>query len=549
MRNLLLFSFFLLLLLPSLSEAQRTKRNLQSPNRWTLALSGGLTSPYHDIRRDEYGDLSDLSYNVGAQLGYWFGPAIGIRGNLNYGNVTGILQNSTAINNYGLPSSVEASTDYFSGSIMAMFNFSGMALDKYKPIINERRFGFYGLLGIGAVNYAANLRNLNTNQFLDVRDAGTSNALAIMIPIGIGVSYKFNPKFHVDLEAGLMNVLSDNFDAMVVQKTSGPTGSPEVNFGRGLDKAGTLNVNFVFHLGSNRQGNSEYWSRSLLQQAYAEYSENLNLLENKFNQTNKDIKKHDVQIIALEDKINSLERQMRMSEVEMKKDSDGDGVPDVFDKEDTKWDLTSLQVSSCGWSSEELAQLRKRAEGKEKINVDGSGVALDVDKDGISDHLDKCPTIPGLVSCHGCMPETKQETIKILTDLQGLEFESGKSDFVDCTKKRTKPLQDACASKQANDMKNLASLVAYLNEEQSLGFKLRIVGHTDDVGNSELNNTLSFERANSVKTRLVSMGVAADRIITEGRGESEPKFGPSGTNGAFTDADRTRNRRIEFVIE
>lgn len=549
MRNILRISFLFLLLLPGLSQAQRTKKNLQAPNRWTLALTGGMTTPYHDIRQDEYGDLSDYSYNVGAQLGYWFGPAIGVRGSLNYGNVTGKLQNSSAITNYGLPGAVEASTDYFTGSIVAMFSFSGMALDKFKPNIEERRFGFYGFVGIGAVNYTGSLRNLSTNQFLDVTDAGTSRDLAITIPTGLGVSYKFSPKFHVDLEAGMMNVLADNFDAMVVQKTSGAAGSAEVNYGRNLDKVGTLNLNFVFHLGSNRQNNSAYWSRSLLQQSYAEYSENLNLLENRLNQTGKEIKKHDVQIIALEEKINALERQLRMSEVEMKKDSDGDGVPDVFDKEDTKWDLSTLQVSSCGWTSEELAQLRKRAERKEKINVDGSGIALDVDKDGMPDHLDKCPTIPGLVSCHGCVPETKQETVKILSDLQGLEFESGKSDFVDCTKKRTKPLQDVCAAKQAADMKNLASLVAYLNEEQSLGFKLRIIGHTDDVGNADLNNSLSFERANSVKTRLVSMGVAENRINIEGRGESEPKFGPSGANGSFTDADRTRNRRIEFVIE
>jgi len=549
MRNALLFSLFFLLLLPGLSQAQRAKRNLQSPNRWTLALTGGATLPYHDVRRDEYIDLGDIGYNVGAQLGYWFGPAIGIRGNLNYGSVVGKLNNSNMITNFGLPAAVEVSTDYFSGSVVGIFSFSGMALDKYNPIINERRFGLYGLVGIGAINYNAQLRNLNTNQFLDVVDAGTSNGLAVMIPIGLGVSCKINPRFHVDLEAGINNILADNFDALIMQKTNGAAGSGEYNFGRNLDKAGTINLNFVFHLGPNRQGSSAYWSRSLLQQSYAEYSENLNLLENKLNQTGKEIKKHDVQIVALEEKINGLERQMRMSEVEMKKDSDGDGVPDVFDKENTKWDMTTLQVSTCGWSSEELAQLRKRAERNEKINVDGSGIALDVDKDGVPDHLDKCPTIPGLVSCHGCMPETKQETIKILTDLQGLEFESGKSDFVDCAKKRTKPLQDACAIKQAADMKNLASLVAYMNEEQSLGFKLRIIGHTDDVGNAELNNTLSFERANSVKSRLVSMGIAEDRINIEGRGEGEPKFGPSGANGSFTDADRTRNRRIEFVIE
>ncbi len=548
MQQRLLILMLALLLLPGLSFAQRTKRNLQSPNRWTLGVTTGLTTPFHDVRRDEYVDLGDLSYNFGTQISYWFGPAIGIRGNLTYGNVKGTLNNNNMIVNFGIPGPVESTTDFFDGSIAAVFNFSGMALDKYKPLLYERKFGFYGFLGIGATNYTARLRNLNTNQYIDIVDAGTSDQLSLVIPVGLGVSYKVTPRFQVDLEAGMRNVNADNFDALVVQKTSGP-GTGEYNFGRNLDKFGTLNVNFIFHLGSNRQGNSVYWSRSLLQQAYSEYSENLNLLENKMNQTTKQVKQNDEKIIALEEKLNNLERQMRMSEVEMKKDSDGDGVPDVFDKQDTKWDLSTLQVSNCGWTSEEMKVLKQRADRKEKINVDGSGVALDVDKDGTPDHLDKCPTIPGLVSCNGCVPETKQETVKILSDLQSIEFESGKSDFVDCSKKRTKILQDNCAAKQAKDVQNLESLVLYLNEDQSKDFKIRIIGHTDDVGNSELNNTLSFERANSVKTRLVSMGIAESRVLIEGRGESEPKYGPSGTNGSYTDADRTRNRRIEFIIE
>jgi hypothetical protein len=548
MKKILILIAFGIIILPEISEAQRRNINLQSPNKWTIGLTAGATTPYHDIRRNEYYNLADISYNFGVQLGYWLGPAFGVRGNLSYGSVTGVANNATIISNYGLPGPVESTTSFFDGSIVGVFNFSGMTVDKYKPEIKERNWGFYGFLGFGAMNYTASLRNLNTNQFIDVRDAGKGSGLAIVIPMGLGVSYKISPKIHLDLEAGLRHVNADNFDAMVVQKSSGP-GTSEFNFGRKLDKVGNLNVNLVFHLGKNRQGSSAYWSRSLVQQAYAENSENLNILENKLAQAVKTEKAQDERILALEEKLNALERQLRMSEVEMKKDSDGDGVPDVFDKEDTKWDLSLLQASLCGWTEEEMKQLRARADRKEKINVDGSGVALDVDKDGIPDHLDKCPTVPGLASCHGCKPETKPETVKILTDLQSLEFESGKSDFVDCGKKRTKILQDECAAKQARDIENLESLVAYLNEPQSRDFKLRIIGHTDDVGNAELNMSLSTERANSVKARLVNMGVAEDRIIAEGRGEDEPKFGPSGRNGAFTEADRTRNRRIEFVIE
>jgi outer membrane protein OmpA-like peptidoglycan-associated protein len=545
---LLLICTMSLVNLPEALLAQRVKRNLQLPNRWALGLTAGTTTAFHDIRRFEYYDLSNLGYTFGAHASYWFGPAIGIRGSLNYGHVVGRLVDNTAIINYGLPGPVEATTNFFEGSMSAVFNFSGMALDKFRPLVYERRLGFYGFLGVGVNNFQGRIRNLNTNQFLPTTDAGTADGLVLVVPVGLGISYKITDKIHLDLEGAIRNVNSDAFDGMVIQKTSGP-GTGEVNFGRNLDKVGSLSLSLVFHLGPNRQGQSMYWSRSLLQQAYAEYSENINALENKLNLVNKSQKVQDDKILALEEKLNALERQMRMSEVEMKKDSDGDGVPDTFDKEVTRWDLSVLSESNCGWTREELALLKARADRREKINVDGSGISMDVDKDGLPDHLDKCPTTPGLLSCHGCMPETKQETVKILTDLQSLEFESGKSDFVDCANKRTKVLQDECRVKQAKDMENLQGLVAYLNEEQSKIFKLRIVGHTDDVGNAEANNTLSYERANSVKARLVAMGVEESRILVEGRGEGEPKFGPSGPNGTFTNADRGRNRRIEFIIE
>lgn len=136
-----------------------------------------------------------------------------------------------------------------------------------------------------------------------------------------------------------------------------------------------------------------------------------------------------------------------------------------------------------------------------------------------------------------------------MTDLQSVEFESGLSDFVDCGRKRSRAEQEACRQKQAQDMENLRNLVNYLNEVSNTMFKLRITGHTDDVGSAESNMELSRQRAQSVKAGLVSMGVSAERIITEGRGEEDPKFGPSGMHVIFIAADRNRIRRIELATE
>jgi outer membrane protein OmpA-like peptidoglycan-associated protein len=71
---------------------------------------------------------------------------------------------------------------------------------------------------------------------------------------------------------------------------------------------------------------------------------------------------------------------------------------------------------------------------------------------------------------------------------------------------------------------------------------IKIIGHTDNVGSEVYNQQLSEKRAKAVGAALESNGVAAHRIITSGRGESEPRT----TND--TEAGRQLNRRVEMLI-
>jgi len=48
------------------------------------------------------------------------------------------------------------------------------------------------------------------------------------------------------------------------------------------------------------------------------------------------------------------------------------------------------------------------------------------------------------------------------------------------------------------------------------------VGHADRLGSDGYNMKLSVRRADSVKAYLVSKGVAASRVYTEGKGERQP---------------------------
>ena len=68
------------------------------------------------------------------------------------------------------------------------------------------------------------------------------------------------------------------------------------------------------------------------------------------------------------------------------------------------------------------------------------------------------------------------------------------------------------------------------------------VGHTDSVGTDAYNQKLSVRRAESVKAYLVSKGIEANRVYTEGKGKKQPVADNK------TSAGRAKNRRVEIEV-
>lgn len=72
--------------------------------------------------------------------------------------------------------------------------------------------------------------------------------------------------------------------------------------------------------------------------------------------------------------------------------------------------------------------------------------------------------------------------------------------------------------------------------------RIRIEGHTDAQGVAASNLALSSQRAAAVKAYLVRKGVARNRMVSRGFGDTRPRA----TNA--TEAGRRTNRRIEFKV-
>jgi outer membrane protein OmpA-like peptidoglycan-associated protein len=146
----------------------------------------------------------------------------------------------------------------------------------------------------------------------------------------------------------------------------------------------------------------------------------------------------------------------------------------------------------------------------------------DTDGDGLMDADDRCPNKPGLIQNGGC-PEVEKEIRDVLEfAMQAVQFETGKATL--------KAVSYEVLDEIAGIMKKYPA------------YKLRINGHTDNVGSSVNNKILSEERAQSCYEYLIAAGVEVERVSYAGFGETKP----ISTNN--TPEGRSLNRRVEFEV-
>lgn len=156
--------------------------------------------------------------------------------------------------------------------------------------------------------------------------------------------------------------------------------------------------------------------------------------------------------------------------------------------------------------------------------VDGAGVALDTDLDGVIDLYDKCVTVPGPVENNGC--PTGQGLVSDNTRaLEGIEF--------DLDSDRILP----------SNTPILNNAVNYINTSAG---SYNVVGGTDTRASDAYNMNLSQRRANNVKSYLVQNGVDSSRLNAIGRGEKDLKYPECEPATKCPEWKNRANRRVYF---
>ncbi|MBF0588347.1 MAG: OmpA family protein [Magnetococcales bacterium] len=225
-------------------------------------------------------------------------------------------------------------------------------------------------------------------------------------------------------------------------------------------------------------------------------------------------------------------------------DSDGDGVPDIEDKCPGTPKGVKVNADGCPLDSDGdgvYDYLDKCPGTPAGVTVDTSGCPIDTDGDGVADYLDRCPGTPAGVDVDvkgcpldkdgdgvldymdKCLGTPKGATVNELGCwvLKGVHFSSGSA---------------AIQGRYHGILNQVARVL-----RNNAGVTVQVEGHTDNVGNSDLNKRLSDRRAQSVRRYLVNRGISSNRLSAVGYGMERPIASNESAAG------RASNRRVELT--
>jgi OOP family OmpA-OmpF porin len=248
-------------------------------------------------------------------------------------------------------------------------------------------------------------------------------------------------------------------------------------------------------------------------------------------------------------------------------DADGDGIPDKDDACPTVPGVASTDPAKNGCPADkdgdgiyDKDDACPDVPGVKTDDPKTNGCPADKDGDGILDKDDACPDVPGVKTddpkTNGCPinPDRDGDGIKNEEDAcpdepgpknadpkkNGCPMAVVRGDQIKISEQVKFKTGSAAILKDSDEL--LGQVGAILKDHTNI-HRIRIEGHTDNVGDAAYNKKLSQSRAESVMKWLIKFGIDPTRLTAKGFGKERP----IGDNK--TAAGRADNRRVEFHIE
>ncbi|MCX2478661.1 OmpA family protein [Pedobacter sp. MC2016-15] len=267
---------------------------------WSVGVNGGVLSPFVAIGGSNDFTNADVNLGYGISLKKQLGHAFGIEGNIFRGKVSGTNKDAASGVQYteqGLGGVRESETSIgYAADIRGVVNVATVDFLRRENSVN-----FFVTAGYGLVAYAPKVTYGN-GAVVDWKDnAGDSRDKKYVkeayIPVGAGVKFKVSDRVAFNLGYTMHFIDSDNFDGVYAKGTS-------------KDKFSYGYAGLEFSLGSKSKPDLNW----------------VNPLALMYDELKDPSLRQEVE--ALKTRVTNVEKSVE----DLKKDSDGDGVSDQFDK-------------------------------------------------------------------------------------------------------------------------------------------------------------------------------------------------------------------------
>jgi OOP family OmpA-OmpF porin len=261
---------------------------------WSVGVNGGVLSPFLAIGGSNDFTNADVNLGYGVSLKKQLGHAFGLEGNIFRGKVSGTNKDFTGGSQFGVRE-FETQIGY-AADIRGVVNVATVDFLRRENSVN-----FFVTAGYGLIAYAPKVTYAAGN-VVDWKDhAGDDRNKTYVkeayIPVGAGVKFKVSDRVAFNLGYTMHFIDSDNFDGVYAKGTT-------------KDKFSYGYAGLEFSLGSKSKPDLEW----------------VNPLALMYDELKDPSLRQEVE--ALKTRVSNVEKSVE----DLKKDSDGDGVSDQFDK-------------------------------------------------------------------------------------------------------------------------------------------------------------------------------------------------------------------------